>query len=58
MNTNCLIYKSGSKESQCKIYLYYKYAKVGSELVVIYYVDDCVYCYIYEERGKWFLDTL
>ena len=25
--------------------------------VVLYYVDDCVYWYIYEDIGKWFLGT-
>ena len=38
--------------------IYYKYAPYGSKLVVLYYVDGCVYWYKYEELGKWFVDTL
>ena len=29
-----------------------------SKLVVLSYVDDCVYWYTSEELGKWFVDTL
>ena len=36
----------------------YKYEPYGSKLVVLYYVDDCVYLYTYEELGNWFVDTL
>ena len=25
---------------------------------VLYYVDDCVYCYTNEDPGKWFVYTL
>ena len=38
--------------------IYYKYAPDGSEIVVLSYVDDCVYCYTSEALGKWFVDTL
>ena len=31
--------------------IYYKYAPDGSMLVVLYYVDDCVYWYTSEELG-------
>ena len=27
-------------------------------MVVLYYVDDCVYWYTNEDLGKWFVDTL
>ena len=27
-------------------------------MIVLYYVDDCVYCYTSEDIGKWFVDTL
>ena len=37
--------------------IYYKYAPDGSKLVVLSYVDDCVYWYTSEELGKWFVDT-
>ena len=27
-------------------------------MFVLSYVDDCIYCYKYEELGKWFVETL
>ena len=45
-------------QSKCQMSIYYKYAPDGSEIVVLYYVDDCVYWYINEDIGKWFIDTL
>ena len=50
--------ESGFILSQCQISLYYKYAPGGSEIVVLSYVDDCVYWYTNEYLGKWFVDTL
>ena len=38
--------------------IYYNYAPYGTNIVVLYYVDDCVYRYISEALGKWFVDTL
>ena len=38
--------------------IYYKYASDGSKIVVLSYVDDCVYWYKNEDLGKWFVDTL
>ena len=38
--------------------IYYKYAPDGSKIVVLYYVDDCIYWYTNEDLGKWFVDTL
>ena len=38
--------------------IYYKYALNGSKIVVLSYVDDCVYWYMNEDLGKWFVDTL
>ena len=38
--------------------IYYKYAPDGSNIVVLSYVDDCVYWYTHEDIGKWFVDTL
>ena len=40
------------------MYIYYKYALDGSKIVVLSYVDDCVYWYTNEDTGKWFVDTL
>ena len=38
--------------------IYYKYAPDGSKMVVLSYVDGCVYWYTSEALEKWFLDTL
>ena len=38
--------------------IYYKYATDGSKIVVLSYVDDCVYWYTNEDLGKWFVDNL
>ena len=38
--------------------IYYKYAPDGSKIVVLSYVDDCVYLYTNEYLGKLFVDTL
>ena len=38
--------------------IYYKYAPDGSKIVVLSYVDDCVYLYTNEDLGEWFFDTL
>ena len=38
--------------------IYYKYAPDGSKIVVLSYVDDCVYRYKNEDIGKLFVDTL
>ena len=38
--------------------IYYKYAPDRSKIVVLSYVDDCVYWYTNEDIGKWFVDTL
>ena len=40
---------------QCKMYIYYKYAPDGSKIVVLSYVNDCVYWYTSEAIGKWFV---
>ena len=45
-------------QSQCQMSIYYKYAPDGSKIVVLSYVDDCVYWYTNEDIGKWFVDTL
>ena len=41
--TNWLIYEIGFKNSKCKMSIYYRYASVGSKLVVLSYVDEYVY---------------
>ena len=45
-------------QSQCQMSIYYKYEPGGSKIVVLYYVDDCVYWYTNEDIEKWFVDTL
>ena len=50
--------EAGFIQSQCQMSIYYYYAPDGSEIVVLSYVDDCVYWYTNEYRGKWFVDTL
>ena len=44
--------------SQCQMSVYYKYAPDGSQIVVLSYVDDCVYWYRNGDIGKWFVDTM
>ena len=55
---NFMIDEARFKQQQWQITIYYKYAPYGSKLVVLSYIDDCVFCYTYEELGKWFVDTL
>ena len=50
--------EEGFIQSQCQMSIYYKYAPDGSKIVVLSYVDDCVYWYTNEDIEKWFVDTL
>ena len=34
--------EEGFMQSQCQMFMYYKYAPDGSKIVVLSYVDDCV----------------
>ena len=43
---------------QFQMSIYYKYAPYGSIIVVLYYVNDCVYWYTHETLGKLFLVNL
>ena len=38
--------------------IYYKYAPYGPKIVILSYVDDCVYWYTSEALGKCFVDIL
>ena len=38
--------------------IYYKYEPDGAKIIVLSYVDDCVYWYTNEDIGKCFVDTL
>ena len=44
--------ESGFIQYQCQMYIYYKYAPDGTNIVVISYVDDCVYWYNSEALGN------
>ena len=44
-------------QPQCQMSIYWKYAPDGSKIVVLSYVDDCVYWYTNEDLGKLFVDT-
>ena len=50
--------EAGFIQSQYQMSIYYKYAPDGYKIVVLSYVDDCVYWYTNEDLGKWFVDTL
>ena len=43
--TNWLIYVAGFKQSHFQISIYYECAQDLSKLVVLSFVDDCVYWY-------------
>ena len=45
-------------QSQCLMSIFFKHATNGSKIIVLSYVDDCVYWYTNEYIGKWFVDTL
>ena len=53
-----LIKASGLKIYQCQMSIYYKYALYGKDIVVLYYIYDCVYWYISEALGKLFVETI
>ena len=53
----CLI-ESGFIQSKCQMSIYYNYAPDGTKIVVLSYVDECIYWYTYEDIGKWFVETL
>ena len=50
--------EAGFIQYQYHMSIYYKYALYGSKIVVLSYVDDCVYWYTSEALEKWFVDTL
>ena len=53
-----LFLEAGFIQSQCQMSIYYEYAPDGSKIVVLSYVDDCVYWYTNKYLGKWLVDTL
>ena len=50
--------ESGFIQSHCHMSIYYKYAPDGPKMVVLSYVNDCVYWYKSEALGECFVDTL
>ena len=50
--------ETGFIQYECQMSIYYKYAPDGKNVLVLYYVDDCVYWYTSEALGKWFVDAL
>ena len=50
--------EAGFIKSQYQMFIYYKYAPYGTEIVVLSYVDYCVYWYTSEALGKCFVETL
>ena len=44
--------KEGFVQSQCQMSIYYKYTLDGSKIVVLSYVDDCVYWYTNEDSTR------
>ena len=47
--------ESGFIKYKYQMSIYYKYVQYGKEMVVLLYIDDCVYCYTSEALGKWFV---
>ena len=45
--------EEGFMPSQCQMFIYYKYAPDESKIVVLSYVDDCVYWYTNEVIVYW-----
>ena len=41
--------ESGFIYSKLQMSIYYKYAPGGAKIVILSYVDDCVYWYTYED---------
>ena len=44
--------EAGFIQSQCQMSIYYKYVPDGTKIVVLSYVDDCVYWYNSEALGN------
>ena len=47
--------EAGCIQSPCHMSIYYKCAPDGTNIVVLSYIDVCVYWYNYEALGKWFV---
>ena len=52
------LFEAGLSQSQCQMSFDYKYAPDGTKIVVLSYVDDCLYWYTSEALGKKIVDAL
>ena len=50
--------EAGLIQSQFQMSIYQKYAPGGTKILVLSYVDDCLYWYTYEALGNWFVYDL
>ena len=50
--------EAGLIQSQCQMSIYYKYALDEKKMLLLSYVDDCLYWYTSEVLGNWFLYAL
>ena len=50
--------EAGFIQSQYHMSIYYNYTLYGTKCFVLSYVYDCVYWYISEGIGYWFMDNL
>ena len=46
------------KQSHCQMSLYYKFGEDGAKIVVLSYVDDCIYWSTSEKMQRWFVEQL
>ena len=44
-----MLLEAGFIQSECQMSIYYKYVPDGSKIIVLFYVDDCVYRYTNED---------
>ena len=40
--------EAGFIQSQCHMYIYYNFSPDGEKIVVLSYIDDCLYWYTHE----------
>ena len=51
------LHEAGFIQYQCQMSIYHKYVPDVSKIVVLSYVDECVYWYKNEYIVEWFVDT-
>ena len=50
--------EAGFIQYKYQMSIYYNRAPYGTNIVVLYYVDYCLYWYTSDDIGKWHVDTL